>query len=635
MARAVLTRALAALFPPLAVLASAHELFLRNQDDLDRTVSVLHPFWATAAAAVLAASVLQRASRSGPARALLAVYYSAGFGFVLWSFLRAVPAGAHLARWVLDSLVGAALFAAAWVAATVVLVRRSPRGLEPLVAILAALLLGREAFSFATRLDREPPPPPRDVAAELAASGSPDRPNVYHVLFDALPDDVFDVAWPPGREGSLDGFVRFRARAPMRSTQAVLPSILTGRRVEGDPASQVREALLGETSLLRAVRAEGFRTLGVVPRFLYGDHREAFDVMVVHGENLEEPDLPALHAAVFLRMWTFGVLPRAVGERLAAGHLPGLDAGFFGMAGVERLSTYAQPLVSRLSFEELLALEPRLPPRGRYTYVHLLLPHNPYVLREDCSLSGTGPTDLLQQTRCSLLLLARLLDTLRRLDRLDRSLVLVHGDHGSGEVLRDGRLVPDEDAWLRTLVLVKPVGASGAGPREAREHADLVDIAPTVLASLGIAAPPGDGRVLGEALAQPSERTTRAGTPATSVRGGTSPVTTLPAGEDRDARPHEGPLLDRHRGGRRGEEGLEGVVGVADVRVGEDEDPLRERDLPLEAHRLREVEQALVAHEALLADVEAGEAAPVEVEEAHVVEDRPPAHPRPEQPQPG
>lgn len=529
MARAALTRALAALFPPLAVLASAHELFLRNQDDLDRTVSVLYPFWGAAAAAVLAASLVQRASRSGAARALLAVYHSAGFGFVLWSFLRAVPAGAHLARWVLDSLVGAGLFAAAWVAATVVLVRRRPRGLEPLVALLAALLLGREAISFATRLDREPPPPPRDVAAELGRGGSPDRPNVYHVLLDALPDDVFDAAWSPGREGSLDGFVRFRASAPMRSTLAVLPTILTGRRMEGDPASQVREALLGDRSLLRAVRADGFRTLGFVPRFLYGTHREAFDVAVVHGENLEEPDLPALHAAVFLRLWSFGVLPRAVGERLAAGRVLGFETSFFQMAGVERLSTYAQPLVSRLSFEELLALEPSLPPRGRYTYVHLLLPHNPYVLRADCSRSEAGPTDLLQQTRCTLLLLERLVETLRRLDRLDGSLVLVHGDHGSGEVLRDGRLVPDEEAWLRTLVLVKPVGAAGAGLRKAQEKAELLDIAPTVLALLGIASPPGDGRVLEEALAQPIERTARAGTPATSVRGGTSAVTTLPA----------------------------------------------------------------------------------------------------------
>ena len=96
-------------------------------------------------------------------------------------------------------------------------------------------------------------------------------------------------------------------------------------------------------------------------------------------------------------------------------------------------------------------------------------------------------------------------------------------------MLRDGRLVPDEAAWLRTVILIKPAGARGP-LRDAEEAARLVDIAPTLLALLGIErAAPFDGRVLREALDQPSERSARAGTPATRVRGGTSAVTTLPA----------------------------------------------------------------------------------------------------------
>jgi hypothetical protein len=269
---------------------------------------------------------------------------------------------------------------------------------------------------------------------------------------------------------------------------------------------------------------------GFVPRFLYGRHRAAFDLAVVHDENVHEPDLPALHAATFVRLWTFSVLPRSLGESLAAGRVPGLGAGFFGMAGVERLSAYAQPLVSRLSLEALIELEPRLPGHGRYTFVHVLLPHNPYVLRADCSRAAEpAGSDVLEQTGCALLLLGRYVETLRRLDRLDGSIVLVHGDHGSGEVLRDGRLESDEAAWLRTVLLVKP--ATGRGPlRDAGETAALVDIAPTLLALLGVErGAPFDGRVLEEALAQPSDRTGRAGTPATRVRGGTSAVTTLPA----------------------------------------------------------------------------------------------------------
>jgi len=532
MARRRLTRGLAALFPPLAVLSSAHELYLRNQQDLDRTLSVLYPFWAAAAFAFLVALLLQRAEGVAPARAALVAFYTAGLGFVAWSFLRALPAGAHFARWVLDAGVGASLFAAAWIAATVAVARRGgPRPLEPLLAVLTVALLAREAAGFATRLDRRPLPPPRDLAAELGAGGDPARPNVYHFLFDALQDDLVEPCLPPGAMETLDGFVRFRATAPVRETMEVLPAILTGRWLPPwKPEARIREALRGESSLLSDLRGAGYRTVGFVPRFLYGHHRSAFDLTVLHGESISEPDLPGLHAAVFLRLWAYGTIPRAVGERLAAGRFLGFDTGFFGMASVERLSTYGQPVVSRLSMESLVALEPRLPARGRYTLVHLLLPHNPYILRADCSWgSASQPTDLAQQTECSLLLLQRFLETLRRLGRLEPSVVLVHGDHGSGEAIRDGRLVPEEAAWLRTVILAKPAGARGP-MRDAADAARLVDIAPTLLALLGIEREaPFDGRVLREALAQPIGRTARAGTPATRVRGGTSAVTTLPA----------------------------------------------------------------------------------------------------------
>jgi hypothetical protein len=529
-ARRRLTRALAALFPPLAVLSSAHELFLRNQHELDRTVSVLHPFWVAGAVASLVALLLQRKDALAPARALLVAFYSAGLGFIAWSFLRALPAGAHFCRWVLDSGVGASLFAVAWLAATAAVARRwGPRPLEPVLAALAVALAAHETIGFATRLDRSPPPPPRDLVAELGPGGDPARPNVYHFLLDALQDDLVDPCLPPGARDSLDGFVRFSATAPVRMTNVVLPAIFSGRWL---PPERIQEALRGESSLLTDLRKAGYRTVAFVPAGLYRHHRDAFDLTVLHGENLSVPGLERLHAAVFLRLWTYATVPWAVGERLAAGSFLGLDTRSFGMVSADggRPSPYAQPVLSRLSLESLLDLEPRLGAQGRYTFVHLLLPHDPHLLRADCSRDeDLQPTDLAQQTTCSLLLLQRFLETLRRLGRLEGSVVVVHGDHGSGAVIRDGRLVPEDAASLRTVVLFKPAGARGP-LRDAAEAARLVDIAPTLLALLGLdRAATSDGRVLGEALAQPIERSARAGTPATRVRGGTSAVTTLPA----------------------------------------------------------------------------------------------------------
>ena len=509
MAREHLTRALAVLFPPLAVLSSAHELYLRNQQDLDRSLSVLYPFWVVAATATALALLLQRAGRSAAARLGLAAFYTTGLAFVAWSFLRALPASDHFLRWILDTGPGAALFAVAGLAAIVAIARGSgPRRLEPALAVLAAVLAAHETVALATRLDRRPSPPPRDLAAALGPGGSPARPNVYHILLDGLQDELVEPCWPradPGEDPDLDGFVRFHARSPLRSTVSVLPAIFSGRWLaEGKASERVREALVGEPAFLRDLRRAGYRTVAFVPRFAYEQVRSAFDLTVFHGQNAHEPDLPRLHAAVFLRLWVYRTLPRSLAKRLASGRHLGLGEEFFLMADAQRLSSNVQPIVSRLSMESLLELEPRLPARGRYTFVHLVMPHGPYVLRPDCGYDGAAvapvPTDLKQQTECALLLLRRFLETLRRLGRLEGSAFVVHGDHGSGEVLAGGRLVAEEDAWLRTALLIKPVGGRGL-VRVARAPALLVDIAPTLLAILGVAREaPFDGHVLEEAL---------------------------------------------------------------------------------------------------------------------------------------
>ncbi len=54
-----------------------------------------------------------------------------------------------------------------------------------------------------------------------------------------------------------------------------------------------------------------------------------------------------------------------------------------------------------------------------------------------------------------------------------------------------------------------------------------------------------------------------------------------------------------------GKNGLQRMVAIADVRVGEDEHALGEGHLALERHTLGEVEEALVSDEALVPDLEA------------------------------
>jgi hypothetical protein len=506
----VLVRVLAVLAPPLLVLPSAHELFLRNQNELGRHLSVLYSFWGAGLAAAALGMVLLRLAHRPMGRLALGGYLVAGLGFMAWSFLRALPLGAHLLRWLLDTDAGSAVFLAGMVGAIVLALRKvDPRTLLPFFAVLAVVLLVRELAAFATRLDREPLPPPRDVVAEVGPGAGSELPNVYHLILDSFQDELFAPRRLPGGEAVLDGFVRFRTTSRSHATSVALPAILTGRWEEQmAPGKRARQALTGAAGLPQRLRGAGYRTLAVVGRHVYEDHPEAFDVTVFHDENVSEPDARALHAAAFSRLWVFQTLPMALNERLARGAVLGFGSDFFEMKGVARAATFAKPLVSRLSLERWLEIEPRLPSRGRYTLVHVALPHVPFRLRPDCSLAP-DETDLGQQTDCTLRLLVRTLELLRDLDRLDDAVVLVHGDHGAGLVRRDGRFVEEEEAWYRTLLLTKASGARGP-TREAPQPAGLEDIAPTLLALLGLDGSPSiEGRVLAEALPAEADSPTR------------------------------------------------------------------------------------------------------------------------------
>jgi phosphoglycerol transferase MdoB-like AlkP superfamily enzyme len=83
-------------------------------------------------------------------------------------------------------------------------------------------------------------------------------------------------------------------------------------------------------------------------------------------------------------------------------------------------------------------------------FAHVLFPHSPFVYLGDCSINyevdkewrfasprntpesrGKRYILYLEQSRCALSQLTRFFDQLREIGIYDRSIVLVHGDHGS------------------------------------------------------------------------------------------------------------------------------------------------------------------------------------------------------------
>jgi hypothetical protein len=471
---------------PLLVLGSAHELFLRNQHELDGFVGVLRPFWLAAGLAAAVGFVLTRLQGRRWGRAALWAYHAVGGTFLVYSVLRALPWGDHIAAWTLDRTASVLIL----LLVSGVVVARSARhdpaiALKPLAAF-AVVLLAHEAWRMGTRLA---PAPTAETAPEPAPAPTgtdPSLPNIYHLVLDGFQPDHFDDAWP--RDAPLDGFVYFReARSLFPATAPSMASLFTSRRDVRGPRF-LQDALADPQSLPSRLRAAGYRTVAYLPPNIYPEPIGGFDGIVWHTVRLPPEQTGALHRWLFPRLWLAVALPADLVDRFSGAATLGLPPDELRQMRSLKGSTLTQPVSTLLSFERYLDHEAALPARGRYTLVHLLVPHNPYVLAADCTFSPAR-TDVLTQSRCAALVLRRFLGRLEALGRLRDSIVLVHSDHGdwTGGPLQAGQ---------PALLLLKPERASGAAVRRS-EPASLLDVAPTLLAAVGLPGGPAyEGRTL-------------------------------------------------------------------------------------------------------------------------------------------
>jgi choline-sulfatase len=119
-----------------------------------------------------------------------------------------------------------------------------------------------------------------------------------------------------------------------------------------------------------------------------------------------------------------------------------------------------------------------------FLWVHLYDPHAPYEPPAEYRARAATPYD--GEIAYADAQLARLLDSLRAQGQLDRTLIVVAGDHGEG--LGDhgerthGMLV--YDSTLRVPLVVVAAGVAAATRDEA---VSLIDIAPTILRAAGVA----------------------------------------------------------------------------------------------------------------------------------------------------
>ncbi|WP_141289688.1 hypothetical protein [Ideonella azotifigens] len=74
---------------------------------------------------------------------------------------------------------------------------------------------------------------------------------------------------------------------------------------------------------------------------------------------------------------------------------------------------------------------------GNYIYMHLILPHPPFLLNSQCAVTQEVATSYDDQTKCATLQMVRILQAIAEAKNFDNSLILIHSDHGFDSVNSD------------------------------------------------------------------------------------------------------------------------------------------------------------------------------------------------------
>ncbi|GEM_PF-557933 len=377
----------------------------------------------------------------------------------------------------LDSTAWIVILGAAWVFAN---------RLRPHLGLLAGALVVIHLATMVSALVRLAPPPAfhrYTLDEDHQFDFSSDR-NVILLVLDAFQSDVFQevIEQRPEFIDALDGFTFYRnAAAGFSKTYPSIPLMLTGQWYDntqpiGDFVAESFEA----HSLTVPMVADGWRVdlLPRVPRVVHHSERVASNVepngdsVQVAGEAGRLADLSLFRVSPhFLKRfwlndmewrlspWWQGMARSVTGADAAAGVVHrNADARF--ALGIERLARvhWKQPA---------------------FKFYHLMIPHEPFVLREDLDVARWPPgrAGYVGQSATAVSIVVRLVERLKALGVYENSTLVVVADHGGGDYdagVRTAGVVPAESrdpgldnipvqhhASALPLVLVKPSGAVG------------------------------------------------------------------------------------------------------------------------------------------------------------------------------
>jgi hypothetical protein len=459
--RQALIDAASAAFPPVVLfLLTLNDIVIRNVKELLYRPALMSRFLIAGVIVWAVGVVLIRRFRGRtPARlwlaiplAVLVLDVAGGFadGWNLSLGLRAAAEGLVLCGAV------AAVMVAPWPA------------LQQAAALVGVALLAQGSFAHATFVRNLPSE--SVVASNRAPANSPPAPaadapgNVYHILLDAYQSESYARSIGSDAATRYPGFTfysRFNTNFP--HTESSEPALFEGRfptpgmSIEAWPQRALRDGFLRD--LDRGGVTEWLYTYsrGLCPDYAY---------KCVASSDLEREANSTIADSATVDLWALRLMPstvrallrqrqpsggfdRTVGFSITAALRSAFGGGQRAVdAGPSRLTALPRQYFNLQEFDELLADEERRPARGQYVYYHALIPHPEFIMDDRCEPIAEpryGADRYWAFVACANLMIDRLVQRLRELDRLDDSLIIVHADHGDPQFLTAPAALADGD----------------------------------------------------------------------------------------------------------------------------------------------------------------------------------------------
>lgn len=325
---------------------------------------------------------------------------------------------------------------------------------EKVAVVLASLLVlvgvGYSGFVAAYMLTPEPEITQADASA-TAGTG-----NVYHIVLDRMQTDAFlaSVERADAR-ASFRGFELFANNtANYLTTVPSRASYLSSTFYhDGDYKDWFRE-IWREQGIQKMLADRDYRIWNYAPFRQWED--QSVDVFYYLRDIYHErTGIPVSDFADFVMLWLLRPVPnplteealpltRAAGDRLLAGidSIRGVETAQGNQPTRLTMRKGIEVVASKHMFEKLAADENLRSKAGEYVYAHAVLPHIPYVLDEDCSYYDPHSVTLdeadrrsayLDQSICSIKLVADFLNELQALGRYHDATILLHADTGAEE----------------------------------------------------------------------------------------------------------------------------------------------------------------------------------------------------------